>query len=655
MVQPCGMFFREYDMSKTLGALLAMVLLLVGSGCQMTPTHQAPASQPRYSELPPVPDRLRAFYQELQTNRFEVLADLEQAPQAQLFHMHGPGTAALTVRKSRLATGAGALEARFDSPASVLLIDEDFAKDWALPRMWQPYQIFIASVYSPVPAAASLQIRSGREQPAAWDSPLLPLRPGWNLLRIDLADVARQADLTDIRQIRMNVQARAWPYTCYLDDLLLADNSTIAYGDPAGPEGSLYVLRKGRRIHVGAVKQFELVFRRGVLGSWYDLSADPDKVIDLAGGGPAGPVLTALDETGTPAGGPGTDSWRRLGRSVQTQQQIVEMNPLAVTIRGTIRFDADAADDVESETSSAGDASPLSTQAATQPDDSPIEHTYLYTIRRDGRIFLDIQARIATESFTPAGIGLTVSTLHSVLQPRQIDPLDRSMIGDSQTEAGPTSATATAPATAPAIEPEPARAMVGAQGSMPIPRALLLARSRTAGTSLLLAPSTVAPYERVLSAIRQTGDVAAHMYVMPTPPSDNIHLAAMLAVWPPDLKDIPTAAAVARDYQEPTAPHVIVGKLHRGTDGDLDGDGFAEARGRWVLEPDGQVLRLRWPAGQLRFWPMLEVAGIDGKACWPYLDGRIIKPVEKAPSGSALFVVPEILSRAALLEVTVER
>ena len=129
----------------------------------------------------------------------------------------------------------------------------------------------------------------------------------------------------------------------------------------------------------------------------------------------------------------------------------------------------------------------------------------------------------------------------------------------------------------------------------------------------------------------------------------------MLAVWPPDLKDLPTAAAVARDYQEPTAPIPEVGKLHTDADGDLDGDGFAEGRGRWTLEPDGQILRLRWPAGQLRFWPMIEVVGIQGKACWPYLDGRIIKPVERTPTGNALFVVPEILSRAALLEVTVEK
>ena len=197
--------------------------------------------------------------------------------------------------------------------------------------------------------------------------------------------------------------------------------------------------------------------------------------------------------------------------------------------------------------------------------------------------------------------------------------------------------------------------MASAQANLPIPRALLLARLAARGTNLLLVPSSVVPYQRIVSAVRQSGDVAAHMYVMPRPSSDKIHLAAMLAVWPPDLKDLPTAAAIARDYQEPTPPVVEVGRLRTDTDGDLDGDGFAEARGRWVVEPDGQVVRLRWPAGQLRFWPMLEVAGIQGKACWPYLDGRIIKPVEKRPNGDALFVVPEILSRAALLEVTVEK
>jgi hypothetical protein len=635
-------------MKRLTCALAGITLTATMLGCQSMPFGRAAATQPKVAELPPVPDRLRSFYQELQAGRFEIIADLEQPNQTQIFRVQGAGTSQLTVRRSRLATGAGALEVRLDDPAAALLVDDQQAKQWALPRDWSRYQLLMASIYTPAPAVSRWQVRSGAEEPAVWDAPPQPLAKGWNLVRIDLADVARQANIADVRQIHVTVRTATWPFTFYLDDLILADNTATVYGDPDGDEGTLYVLKKGRRFHVGAAKRFELVFARGMLAGWHDLSDRADRTIDLAGTGPAGPALTALDETGAPLGNVGIDSWARLGRSVQTHLQVIETNPLCVTVKGTIHLGEDAADNVE--TSSPPTASPphVSAPSASQPSDLPsaadsLEQTYLYTIRRDGRVFIDIQAQLASRQFAPAGVGLAVTSLHSVFEAKQVDPLDRLTLARR--------AGAPAPADA-----EPAQAMAPADAtSSPIPRALLLARRRGNGTNLLLVPSNVGLCQRLILAVRPAGDVAAHVYVLSRPPSDRIHLAAMLALWPPDLKDLPTAAAIARDYQEPGPPTVEVGRLRTDADGDLDGDGFAEGLGRWILQPDTQILRLRWPAGHLRFWPMLEVTGILGKACWPYLDGRIIKPVERRPNGNALFVVPEILSRPALLEVTVEK
>lgn len=684
-------------MRRTAGALAAMMLMLAALGCQKP--NKGP-TQPRIAELPPVPDRLRAFYQELRNGKFEILADFEAAGQAQVFRVEGHGQSQLTVQRSRLATGAGALEVRFDDAGATLLADNEKARDWALPRNWSHHELFMVSIYAPTPVVAMLQIRSGTQQVSAWDSAPLPLTQGWNLVRIDLADIARQVNLEDVRQVRLQVQADAWPFTCYLDDLMLADNTVTAFGNPNGEEGTLYVLKKGRRFHVGVAKRFELVFSRGMLTSWYDLSSDPDKRIDLAGTGPAGPALTALDQTGAPEKAVGIDSWSRLGKSVQTQLQIVEANPLAVTVRGTIHFSAEGADAVENQTAPAGKQGAAS-PSTSQPAPGTARQTYVYTIRRDGRIFVDIQAQIASDSFRPAGVGLAVTCLHTVLQPKQVDPLDRGLLDAHAARSAPAAAqnTSVAPLVAESAAPQSAgvsnaattrdaaeggpaspadrqvaplvahpsapnstagtgdraAAMTSVEVTPLIPRALLLARPQANGTSLLLVPSNVTLYRRVTSAVSHMGDIAAHMYVLNPPSSDKIHLAVMLAVWPPDLRDLPTATAVARDYQQPKPPVVEVGKLRSDNDFDLDGDGFAEGLGRWILEPDGQVLRLRWPAGQLRFWPMLEIAGLKGKACWPYLDGRIIKPVEKRTSGESLFVVPEILSHAALLEVTVEK
>ena len=156
------------------GALAAIALALTGATCQLTPITRAPASQPRYSELPPVPDRLRSFYHELQAGRFEILADLEQATQAQIFHVDGPGAAQLTVLKNRLATGAGALEVRLDSPSSVLLIDNEHAKDWALPRNWHPYQLFIASIHSQCPPSPASRSEAAANTPPSGTLPPCP-------------------------------------------------------------------------------------------------------------------------------------------------------------------------------------------------------------------------------------------------------------------------------------------------------------------------------------------------------------------------------------------------------------------------------------------------------------------------------------------------
>jgi hypothetical protein len=635
-------------MKRFAAALAAMTLAITTLGCQTMPFGRAPATQPKVADLPPVPDRLRSFYQELQAGRFEIIADLEQPAQAQIFRVDGAGASQLTVRRSRLATGAGALEVRLDDPAAALLVDDRQAKEWALPRDWSRYQLLMASIHVPAPVAAHLQVGSGTDQPAVWDAPPLPLQKGWNLVRIDLADVARQANIADVRQIRMTVKAAAWPFTFYLDDLILADNTATVYGDPEGGEGDLYVLKKGRRFHVGAARRFELVFAHGMLAGWHDLSDGADKTVDLAGTGPAGPALTALDDTGAPLGAVGIESWAPLGKSVQTHLQVIETNTLCVTGTGTIRRAEGAADSVETPTAQTASPPRAAAPAGSQPTGAQaagdlLEQTYLYTIRRDGRVFIDIQAHVSSQRFAPAGVGLAVTNLHSAFEARPIDPLDRLLLSGR--------GGASAPAD---VEPAQAMAPADAAGN-PIPRALLLARPHGNGTSLLLVPSNVGLCQRLVSAVRPTGDVAAHVYVLGKPMPDRVHLAAMLALWPPDLRDPPTAAAIARDYQEPTPPTVEVGRLRTDADGDLDGDGFAEGLGRWTVQPDTQILRLRWPAGHLRFWPMLEVTGTQGKACWPYLDGRIIKPVEKRPNGNAIFVVPEILSRAALLEVTIEK
>jgi len=611
------------------GIGLAAAMWLCLAGCQMGGGRAAPA--PSRFDLPPVPDRLRAYYKELQAGRFEILADFEQPEQVQIFRVDGPGRVGLTVRKSRLATGAGALEVRLDDAEAALVVDDRSATEWALPRDWRRFELLMASIFAVEPAVASVQIVSGFEQQVSWTSRPLPLRKGWNLLRVDLADVGRRTDLSDVRQIRLAVKAAGGPARFYLDDLLVADNTTTIFGNPAGDEPALYVIKKGRRLHVGAVGRFELVFSHGLLAGWYDLKADPKKRADLAGMGPLGPALVALDETGRPVGPAGIECWQPLAQAVQTEQRLIGANRLAVTIEGRIQFHATPSDN-----------SSTTGQPGTAGDQTVAEHHYTYTVRADGRIFVGVRCVTHSERFRPRRVGLAVTALAGLFETSKVDMLDR-QFGSSHSGVLPAAATQTRPVSAASGPAER------------IPRALLLRRTAAARSALMLAPHKPTDYEQLITAESRARETAAHIFVLAEGLPTETRLAAMLAVWPPDLGDPATAAAMARDYQEPSAPLVEVGRLRTDSPGDLDGDGFDESEGTWMLEPDGPVLRLRWPAGRLRFWPMFRLGGTAGKACWAYLDGRIVRPIERDRHGQAVFVLPEILSRSTLLEVTIER
>jgi hypothetical protein len=127
----------------------------------------------------------------------------------------------------------------------------------------------------------------------------------------------------------------------------------------------------------------------------------------------------------------------------------------------------------------------------------------------------------------------------------------------------------------------------------------------------------------------------------------------MLRVWPTDVDSAAQADPMSADYQQPFPIGLEVGRLGRTDPGDLNSDGFSEAAGYYLIQLDGSIARIRIQAqSHLRFSPVFKVIDVANRDVWAYLDGRQIKEIHRDPDGNALFMVPDILTRESLLEIT---
>lgn len=174
----------------------------------------------------------------------------------------------------------------------------------------------------------------------------IPLRAGWNTVRLDCEEIGRAVELTDVRQIEWSVASLREPLAVHLDDILLVDNSKAILSSRDAPAGSLYATHEGRRLHVGAGGRFELVFRRGLIVGWYDLQSDPGRRNNLVNEtlGPF-PVLLPPDAPDTLTFNV-MDQWAVLGATPTITQSLVEASEARAVVEGEWRWtgaDADVA------------------------------------------------------------------------------------------------------------------------------------------------------------------------------------------------------------------------------------------------------------------------------------------------------------------------
>ena len=249
-------------------------------------------------------DELISTHRDLRQGRFVVIADFERPEHFSIFDLDSAS------REARLEpqrggpharTGDHALGVTLSAPADQVVIASADRSEWILKRDWQPYPLLLMSVQCSAPHAAlgvELVSDSGAgENRSAID---IPLRSGWNDLRIDLAAAGRRVPLDNVREVRLRVDAPRYPVQCTIDDVILADNRAVLIGDPSARDGGLYVERVGRRWRIGAIGgdiDFEIVFEQGRITGLYQPGRDENRTANLIGGvlGPT-PITHAAAE-----------------------------------------------------------------------------------------------------------------------------------------------------------------------------------------------------------------------------------------------------------------------------------------------------------------------------------------------------------------------
>jgi len=586
-----------------LARLTILVLpLAILTGCQQASRSvDARAGDEKDTALPPTLARMQQAYADLHTGRFVCLADFNTLPQAALFRTLGPDRAEvpaqpeISVRRSIDETGAGGLRARLSSPDEQLRFDGERSAKLDLLSDWRKYNLLLFNIYgSPDGLMLEFTVESGADTPLRSTRKLFA-NPGWQLYRIDLAELAEEIDLADVRALCWRAPELAAPVDLYLDDLLLTDNTRYLFGKDAG-QGELYGVSAGRRIIVGARGRFELAFADGVIVQWH---ADDQHNLTVRSG--LGPWPVPLPENwnrrqADPIVYDDPTLYASWGARVATTQRIAEQSGFRVVLEGLWRFLPEPGRDAPG------------TDAAARP-----EHSWRYVIYPTGRVYLRVTSRAREAGWPGARVGYALA-------------LD----GRSGFVRVP---------------PAPAY-RGGADTSL-----VLLSPPDRPRPDLLWCIHTPAAAERQLELVSADGRRLA-VTVGDLEPADSVETVHLLRFWPWDIDAAPEGHTFAVDYQHPATLAVARGRLVDDALGDLDRDGFNESEGCYELALADGLLRFEFrPGSFLRHQPVFRVHGAAGRECWIYAEGRIIDRQGRDLSGNLLFRLPRPVSVPLTIEV----
>jgi len=565
--------------------ILAIPGVLVISGCVA------------YKPLGPTQsDRLMQTYPDLLNGRFAVIADFESPGHKELVQceIRSPqATCRVRPTGGRRETGRHAVEFVAGSDEDAVALNNLEAENWSLTRDWRPYDLLLLSVHSPERGLnAVVQVAAGSSAERLSAESSVPLAEGWNVLRLDLEEIAEHLPLDDIQEIRISVARVDHPIRIQLDDIILTGNRRDLFGDSGNTEGRLYLQQVGRRWRVGAGGRFELTFANGQIVAWYNLANDPYRLQNLVQGTTLGPNPLVLTESDT------SESPPEATRSVIVHPQVLEVNSVRAVIAGEWR----PADDLD----------------ASQ--DQPAICRSVYTIYPTGQIFAQVEYSVSTlpTSAGRTGLAITLATP------------DRGELRTYLAQRTESSAE-------------------------DVPFATAHNASADASVLYVAAPSDPAPLdmiEQLNEEQRRLSLVAVGEGEGPVQGPWQCHV--LLAST--DELTTDEALARANGFRHPPAPGLQLGSLVERSGPRPNPNGFDLASGCFVIDPDRGRVRLTIDGRETPlFYPAFRIINTDGRAAQVYVDHIVLDNLATTGQGDLVFQVPRIVSDQVVIEVYFRR
>jgi hypothetical protein len=564
-------------------------------------------------------------YSELRGGRFLVIADFEEPGHMELFEMISVSPQAkleLSEKRGRPRTGPRCLEFTTGSPDDAIVVSNARAENWYLKRDWRPYDLLLMSVNVPggkrrsggrdlalevtIAAGSASSSRSeprpsgslGEAVPTAVQCSI-PLQPGWNVVRLDLAEVGERIPLDDVRELRLAVSGPPRPrrkaMTVRIDDILLTGLRRDLFGDSSNQDGGVYVQRVGRRCRVGAGGRFELVFANGQIVEWYNLAADPYRRRNLVQGTTLGPSPMVLGSPQEREAG-----FSPLGEDVLVWQRILEMNVVRVVVACTWWFVDDP-------------------NAAV--DDRPYQR-WVYTIYPTGQIYVAVEHTAATEQWSPSELGLAVTVASSEDDERR---LYQSVVGGSPTRQEP-------------------RVPFATVRNHPNDSFLLFALGKRHESARIA--EIVDPSRARVSLVAAAGQSGLDM---------DAWACQILVGGAVDISDEEAAARVA-DYAVRSKISFKVGSLAKVDDMSIGGLDAVQASGCYVIAPDqGRVLFSIDGRERPSYSPAFRIISATNQDAWVYVNHLVFDRIARDAAGNVLFQLPSTITRPTIVEVLIRR
>ena len=552
-------------------------------------------------------DRLIQVYPELKSGRMLVIGDFEEAKHMELVHLDARSEQASCVhdvKRGRRETGGGCVIFTAVSPDDAVVIDNANASQWYLKRDWRDYDLLMISLRAPTRGlSAEVAVSGGPAAKRLATQASIPLDLGWNVLRLDLAEIGERIPLDDVQEIRIGVSGVTKPTPIGIDDILLAGNREDWLGDSSGPSPGWYVQRIGRRWRVGARGEgndFELAFANGQIVEWYNLTADPFRLHNLVRGTTLGPTPVLID---VPAGDSSDFSF--LGNAVVAQPRIVEMNPVRVVIESEWRFVEDA-------------------RAGLAGLDRRPFQRWRYVIYPSGQLYVTVEATAETPTWKGAKLGVAVS-----LTPSNPSAAE-AHTGVAEMEAG--SAESASFAWVRMADADAHLLFMANVNGRPV---------HISGTTDGAATGAGGRVELVASSEKPPGQVA--------------RWTCQLRIGAGPLTEA-EAAAQARGYTHPSDLRVEVG-APRAIDGaDLAADGYDAASGCYDLNADnGRVRFVVDGATRPVYSPAFRIAETRDHDVWVYVDHLIFDRTARDAEGNLIFQLSGKIGKPVRVEVILKR